>query len=100
MKYVVFIWLLYLSSLMALPCADASVHDDEHGYEQQHHHTGDPDNDGCSPFCFCHCCQGHITVSYLFYELSMVERPEIANTIHINPIPDTPVVTFFHPPRS
>ena len=60
MKFIAFIFSIYILALNFAPCVDNSEIDDNvkteisqtNGDEHQHQ-----DSDLCSPFCMCHCCQ-------------------------------------------
>lgn len=65
-KFLCFLLSLYTLSLSVMPCND--VHDGMASsvvtmqQAQEHHQT---DNDVCSPFCICSCCQGFMAVTCL-----------------------------------
>lgn len=64
MKYLAFIFSIYIFALNLVPCADYVLSDDDAKTEisqtvdNNHQHQ---DSDLCSPFCQCHCCHIHAT---------------------------------------
>ena len=64
MKFFSFIFAFYILSISTMPCND--VHDGMKKAvttiaEAQNHHEAD--NDVCSPFCICSCCQGFVAMT-------------------------------------
>ncbi|WP_139418819.1 DUF6660 family protein [Chryseobacterium mulctrae] len=65
MKLLRFILTIYFIALLIMPCSDVKAKSvkDNHtqislNTENSHSHNID---DGCSPFCFCSCCQITVT---------------------------------------
>lgn len=56
---------LYMATLSVLPCSD--MHNEckdfkaKTEFARQHNHSEDND-DNCSPFCTCSCCNAYVTV--------------------------------------
>ncbi len=64
MKFFAFIFAFYILSISTMPCND--VHDGAKSSistveQAQDHHESD--NDICSPFCICSCCQGFVAMT-------------------------------------
>ncbi|MGO4708343.1 DUF6660 family protein [Chryseobacterium sp. 2TAF14] len=65
MKFLRLILTIYFIALLIMPCSDVNVKSKIENHTQislhiEDSHSNDA-NDGCSPFCFCSCCQ--ITVA-------------------------------------
>ncbi|MCD1117772.1 hypothetical protein LO744_12970 [Chryseobacterium sp. C-17] len=57
--------MFYFIALLIMPCSDVKAQPVENSYSQVSLNTEDPHSDitddGCSPFCFCSCCQITVT---------------------------------------
>lgn len=65
MKFLRLILTIYFIALLVMPCSDvkaksAKVIDNQSSMNAERSHSEEKD-DGCSPFCFCSCCQITIT---------------------------------------
>jgi hypothetical protein len=62
MKWINYIFSIYLILLSCLPCADMEVNSSFQSSKEfssnGDKHSRDKDNDTCSPFCICSCCAG------------------------------------------
>ena len=61
MKYLIFIYAMFIFGLSTFPCSDMQGCNDapkeEHSESQNHDHSHDhQENDNCTPFCSCACC--------------------------------------------
>lgn len=94
MKWIVFIWAVYLLSLSVVPCSDAynncnpSSPPSAATANTEHHHDNDTD-DTCTPFCHCACC----SISIVLVQKMI---PLVANTSFLFQLPaKTPINTAF-----
>jgi hypothetical protein len=79
MKIITFIFAIFIFGMAVMPCVHGidefnSEHVSEtHPEDQSPHNSHDHEEDGCSPFCICQCCETAITIPLLF---SFNETPE------------------------
>src|SRR6185436_3045091 len=64
MKYLYFIFAVYVFMLSSIPCNESETQDCKRisSISYQHAHQHQEESDDCSPFCQCACCQGTILV--------------------------------------
>ncbi|HQW70475.1 MAG: hypothetical protein IPO45_17075 [Saprospiraceae bacterium] len=82
MKLFTFIFSFYLMALAMIPCHDIynECNDkDKSEVAANHDHQSD-ENDFCSPFCTCSCCNTAITDVISFYVLSHSIAPKLNET--------------------
>ena len=65
MKFLRLILTIYFIALLIMPCSDVKAQSKEKNQTQISINTedshSDSTDDGCSPFCFCSCCQITVT---------------------------------------
>ncbi|MEZ5055222.1 MAG: DUF6660 family protein [Chitinophagales bacterium] len=91
MKYLVFIFSIYVLALSVVPCSDIKNECfNQKATEKQHHHNQDAD-DNCTPFCTCTCCINGVTIAnpqHLvtdnFYTSTTIEKIPTFNTQFIS----------------
>jgi hypothetical protein len=64
MKFLVFIFSIYILLLPAIPCADSVNCEQIENSKTQHDQENNHEEKPCNPFCFCNCC-GSIIFSYI-----------------------------------
>lgn len=80
-----------------MPCADAAPTDyNTIELSQEHEHDGQADN--CTPFCHCHCCHVHVTLSSDFQELKKIPFYGKPLTHYSASEPKSSPTTLFRPP--
>lgn len=61
-RWINYIFSIYLIVLSCLPCADmevnSSIHSSKELSSNDENHSHDKNGDTCSPFCICNCCGG------------------------------------------
>jgi hypothetical protein len=76
MKYVAFIFSIYILTLNLAPCADSVVTDDAKIESSQNTSDHHQDLDVCSPFCSCQCC--HISTTNMQFADIKLDIPYIS----------------------
>lgn len=104
MKWVIYIFSLYLLFLSAIPCLDA--HEGEHHHHAEAQVCADMDaghSEGCSPLCACACCGLIIEPTIRFAVTVAVPRYPSAKQIKFADYEDNLIPSFlvsiWHPPR-
>ena len=107
MKYLAFLFSVYLLALSFVPCSDtAETHDKDATSKIASHsdstHSHEGTGDICSPFCACACCHSQISIIEIadvlpeevnFNEISLNEITYLSNYQFTN------IDTFLDPPR-
>jgi len=79
--------MFYFIALLIMPCSDVKAQPVENNYSQISMHTEDSHShnidDGCSPFCFCSCCQITVTAFKMepFLEVPVQVKAYFSNKI-------------------
>ena len=67
LKLFTIILSIYVTCLTLVPCSDfENTHSDEElsiEATHEHDHSGDCDDDTCTPFCMCACCHTNVVVN-------------------------------------
>tara|TARA_R110002049_G_scaffold239599_1_gene412938 strand:+ start:6748 stop:7059 length:312 start_codon:yes stop_codon:yes gene_type:complete len=102
MKFLTFIFAIYIFALNIAPCEDTSVLDNEvktevsQAMNNDHRHNS---SELCSPFCNCHCC--HIHATYFKIVDFTVSTTDISTEVfyHFNGIEKDFKPTILQSPR-
>lgn len=105
MKTIGFILVTVILGLVFVPCADGITCADteiERSQSQHadHEHDDETHDCGCSPFCFCDCCQVHF-ISYSFVQVTEVAKQDMKHRFqYLLPMGKVFQDVHFHPPRT
>lgn len=83
MKYLAFIFTIYLMGMMVLPCSDAynecTPTTQANVKVTDNHSHGTDENDNCSPFCNCSCCHTIVDAKFAA-QYSVATKPSFKET--------------------
>ena len=100
MRYIAFILSFCVLTLALMPCVDA--HAVEGNCKTAHEQTQDhPDSqqDRCSPFCICACCQTTCLVTKANPVAPFVALVELQTPDYTPPVPVSYPNNFWQPPK-
>ena len=100
MKLLVYIFSIYIFSLLAFPCQDNCDHSSSDKMEKStSHNHEDHDCHTCSPFCVCNCCHVNTIVTFNAIINSAVTLPTFFYVFYKESFIKDIIFSIWQPPK-